>query len=710
MGKAGTIAVVIALTLFAVPSFIVPTVYFTHDHRVEKGNTSSFDALVLCISIIAGLIPLFTALGLYVVRGGAKGKDGIATTIRYVLSKLKVPGFWSASVRNGKHMVCGEKMRDVSAVTVFVGIFVFLIVLFYALVGVMVHDSHSNIHHKSVHLLNGTTLVDPEVEPSREGTRVRVYADSGEYGVTNDTSLYSGSSYIFHGDTIPPSKLSFAYTINPGSFFTLTVNASKEVCLSYKLDDTDIYKGELGKTFDIAYNATNVTSFIINFTVSYGADPIKGDYRFELHPTYYSGYEFHRFNEQASAYVKRGEYLVVTRYSQNVMMNEYIDVDIQTADMLADTMFEYEWDMYSCVLYLCPLLMILLVLSSVSLIGCRSGEFTESLPEARKNPCILLGCLHMGLVPVMFMILFMVGLISASDEIEVMMNNNSVLNSTITSYSGRQFIIPLNDTQNPGVSYTTSSSNVMISAVKEVPSLYSNVSIDCNPGTVMSFSAYVNDFFISEGYSLEWDFESVDSVDLQLLNVETLFVYKEDNIVSSKHEVTVNKTGVYSLSIRRHGSSGSVCLTFHSLVLKTPKYDFSNNAVWSKKSSFSMEKLDDSVKFLVIEPVKSNITSEEVSVSVFKFDDRMDSVIKAEGVTLALLVISAVVFFIVDIIVSLDLGRLNLPCYCFRSNPGEAEIDTAGGDDETSSLIKGSKTETPGGGAIMDQAPAYNAA
>jgi len=705
MSKA-TIALLIAVTLFAVPSFVVPTVYFTYDHRVVKGDTTNFDGLLLSISIICGMIPMMAALGLFMMKRGAQGKDGIVITMRFIVAKLKIPGFWSASIRKDRHAF-SEKVKDVLAATVFISIFVLLAVLFYTLVGLMVNDSHDNVNHTTVHLLNGTILLEPKIVHSGlNGTRVRVYADSGDYAVTNDTTLYRSTGYIWTGtdETLYPNKpRSFAYTVNRGSSFTLTASSSNDISLSYKLDDTMVYDKTLNKTFELSFNATQTSSFILNLSCP-GNDPIQITYHAELRPTRYAGYVFYSFKNQASVFVKSGEYLVVDRSSQHVTENEYIDVDIQTADMLADLWFDYEWDMYSTALYYSSLFMIILVLFSICLIGFHSGEFTESSSEANKahNVEKIYGFFNVSMAFLMPMIIFTVGFISASDEVERMVNGNSVLNSTITSYSGRQVIIPLNGTQQQGVSFTTPSSNVMISAVKDLPTIYSNVSIDCNPGSVTPFSGYSNSFFISEGYSLEWDFETINSADLQLIFLPRgVFVYKEDNIMSSKHEITVNETGVYTLGIMNHLGSGSVSVTFHSLILKARKYDFSNSAVWSKKSSFEAEKLDDSVKFIVIEPAKSNITTEEVKVSVIDFDDRLNAVMDAEEVLMVLAIIFTIVWVIVHLVMAVDLGGYMKCCY---KSAGETE--SSSGDGEKQSLISGSKTQTPGG---TTDAPVYSA-
>jgi len=686
MNKEWLFCIILLVTIVILPSFITPIAYFTYEHEILDGNTAPYDALIVVLSLFCGILPMMLSIILFIKCFGSKEESGLGITIRYVLSKLRVPGFWGASVRNKKSFQSKERVKDCCAIITYFGYFVFLTVVFYTLVGALIYDSDVGVQRNTTRLLNGTILFKPDIDPSREGTRVRVYTDLGEIGLANDTTVGHGPTIKRTGtnvtlDSVNPYE-SFGYTLTPGSLMKLTVTATSNMTVYYKKDDDVIEDNVIVPSFKLSVNETNCTSHLIN--ISYpGDDEINISFAFELKSMLYNVESWILFKDHGTIYVPKDKYLAITRKSADCAGKEFIDIDVQTRDLLVDTLYTYQWTWMCTVIYLCPILMFFVQVFTLFLVGYHSGDFTETPSEEKRNMCNILGHINMVLLLGVGMAFFTIGITSSEDEEKIVMGENTMLDTEFFFYAGEQVIFPVNDTENPGLSYKSDSEEIKISALTEFPNSTFDHVIDCNPGSFYTDRTWYNNFYIQEGYSLVWDFDTSHSVDVQFMMTSNgKYSFQENNVMNSTHQMFANETGVYQLSVRPR-SYGRVLLTFHNLDLNGFEYNVSKQQrVWSTEERIYAKKLEESVKYLIVESAEPNITPAQVHIVQFEFDDHLRSCIEVGDYSLGFTLVFVFLIIIAFIFIFIEAAGVGIPCCYICADMSVSE------DGEKTSLVK----------------------
>jgi len=684
--KGCTIITIIFCIGFCFLAQIVPALALSYYHFEGRANTDILDIAVPIVTVVLGTIPMFLFLFIFLRVKGDQGDSGFAKTVRYALSKLIFPGFWSASVRNDGARK-KEKRGDCFALFVFFAWFIGFTLVFYTLMGVIGMNSEKNfVKHDQVRLYNGVISYKPN--HGHIDSLSFVLPGGGEMLVAKNATLIPGPVIEQHEDNVvlSPSKpnLTFAYTFAPGSIVSLNVNSQSSFRLTLKKNDTIVKNAEVMNKFDLSFTETEFTSYMINIS-SPESSGTSVSYDFVA--------KTKTFNMDGSRHVygygyvelKDDEMILFSR-SYKCSDDEFISITIEKGRKFSSRMPLCLWWWLNDIFVMCPVLLCLELFLVSILVATRSfssTDFTESPDETgRGSKSRLYGHFNFIILLIFVVIFFVQGYFQSSDDID----NAAYLFSHSDLYPGQQIVLNMSDRLGETWVSFDMSSDVRLSAVSKLPDHPSDVTTDLTPGPFKMNSYWSAPYYLDEGSALEWDVEFSGNVTLSVLDDHhySQVLYIEDGVNKSKHTFTYNETSVFVLRIEAKRDTD---VTFHSLKLSSSMYDVTANTVWYYDGCFNLTKLSDDVNFLVLEPSRPNITVCEFMGKELLFWGKALQALMTNKASLVLMIVLmvfvllAVVFMIIDCTGAVNFGI----CYIFyKSDSGytriNSEIDDPLGD------------------------------
>jgi len=675
---------------FAVLQFVISfcalitlSIFFVYYH--EQGvDTKSFDLLTICVTACGCFLPSFLFLFIAIGVFGDKSRNGFAKTVRYVLSNMRVPGFWSVSIRK-KNNPCTEKMKDSCSVFTFFSILILCTVVYFGLVGLLVWDSNTAKENQTVQLLDGMIPYKPKFVNESE-LYVRPHIDRGNAWVVSDTELVKGNRIVDHGESILLTPdypdLSFAFTVSPGSWFYLCIVPGSNMLVYYKRNETVINNRESMNSFRLDFNETSFTSYLIN--ISSGSSNIRLSFDLIIETMVFKGNSLKLVEPfEDNLRVLPNETLVIKRDSPSSGYNEYVNLTIRPRKGLVEALYDYQWEWYCILLYLCGTVFSCIEMVSVMIITNRTGHaFTDSPESARKDKSRTEGYLLSFIILFGILAFFIEGTISTTNEINDAIKHNTVVDMHSASISaGQQIIVPLNDTKDLGLQFTPGYLNqaVRVSCVKDLPESPSLRSVDCTPGPFDTQYSWSAGYHLVENYSISWDVEASVPFDVELTRPDDYrTVFYESNVSSSKHVITVNNTGKFMFCVKYSSFLKEPShVTFKSLVLNVPWYNVTKDTVWSTIDKVDNMKLEPEVKYVVYEPVKDNSTEVSFGSLIYLFDDEIQSCVLAYNVAFGLMIGFIVIICVWFCLITADCAQFEPPCcyLCADMNATDFEVD-----------------------------------
>jgi len=251
----GGVYILIAHFYLVGPALFIATGYITTSHYHGDQDTLAVDIacpIAICIGVI---IPYILCKVVPVIKMKPSGANGLGKVVRFLMSEMRIPGFWDAKVRHERTSKARkkEKMKDCWAITCFI-IFVSIVPLVYCglLIAVMTNGDSVYSHNK-ITMYNGETLFKPKIQDSRALVECRIRMDRGYVGASYAPETIPGHSWSDHvtNKILTPSSnpIYFLRSFAPGSKVYLNLNSTAPVEIYYKRNDSVVKRWEKNPEF-----------------------------------------------------------------------------------------------------------------------------------------------------------------------------------------------------------------------------------------------------------------------------------------------------------------------------------------------------------------------------------------------------------------------------------------------------------------------------